>query len=110
MLLSGMEVVYKKAENEEEIKSWIEKNDGVPAMIDDPEVKQDEIGLRVDFPGQKDERMLSDGRQATRDISWDEFFALMKTHNLEFMYSDQEDIDLTWRYKFANKFEEPAQE
>ncbi len=105
-----MEVVYKKAENEEEIKNWIEKNGGKPAKIDDPEVKQDEVGLRVDFPGQKDERMLSDGRSATSDVSWDEFFALMKTHNLDFMYSDQEDIDLTWRYKFAPKFTVESEE
>lgn len=99
-----MEVAYKKAETQEEIRNWIEKNGGRPAVIDDPEVRMDEIGLRVDFPGHKDEGMLSQGREVTRDISWDEFFGLMETNNLDFLYSDEEEVDLTWRYKFANKF------
>lgn len=99
-----MEVSYKKAESQEEIKNWIENNNGQPAVVDDPEIKTDEIGLRVNFPGMKDERMLSTKRHVTRNISWNEFFNLMETHDLEFMYSDDEEVDLTWRYKFANKY------
>lgn len=99
-----MEVVYKRAESEEEIKNWIEKNGGQPAVIDDPEIKTDEVGLRINFPGRQDERMLSTKRHITRNVSWDEFFAMMENRSLDFLYSDDEDVDLTWRYKFANKY------
>ena len=103
-----MEVVYKTAISEDEIKNWVENHGGKPAIIDDPEIKTDEIGLRIDWPGEKDESMLSEARHETKDISWNEFFLLMKTHNLVFMYSEQEDINPTWRYKFGNKDLEPV--
>ncbi len=99
-----MEVVYKKAESNEEVRNWVVLHGGKPAILDDPEIRTDEIGLRIDWPGKKDEAMLSSGRKATRDISWDEFFAIMERHGLEFLYSDQEEIDNTWRYKFEPKY------
>lgn len=96
-----MEQGYIKAESQEEIKAWVEKNGGKPAILDDPEVKSDRIGLRIDWPGARDEQMLSGTRESTRDISWDEFFTIMETHNLDFIYSDDENKNLTWRYKFV---------
>lgn len=98
-----MEVVYKTAETNEEIRNWVVLNGGKPAMIDDPMVDQDKIGLRIDWPGAKDESMLSDTRETTRDISWEEFFRIMEDQKLVFMYSEEQDINATWRYKFAKK-------
>lgn len=100
-----MDVVYKQAQTNEEIKNWVEKNGGKPAIIDDPAVREDEVGLRIDWPGKKDEAMLSEARHETRDISWDEFFEIMKIHNLIFEYSDQKDVDETWSYRFRNMYE-----
>ena len=99
-----MEVVYKLAEDNEEIKNWVEKNGGTPAIIDDPRVILDKPGLRIDWKGKRDESMLSEGREVTRDISWDEFFREMERQDLVFMYSDEESVNPTWRYKFVNKY------
>ena len=100
-----MEVVYKTAENDEEIKNWVEKNGGTPAVIDDPNVIEDKVGLRIDWKGSKDEAMLSERKDITKDITWDEFFSIMREQKLSFMYSDDEEVNLTWRYKFGNKYE-----
>lgn len=99
-----MEVVYKLAGSNEEIKNWVVSHGGSPAMINDPEVVQDKIGLRINWKGQKDEAMLSKGREVTGNITWDEFFAIMAREGLAFMYSDTEDINPTWSYKFVNKY------
>ena len=45
-------------------------------MINDPEVVQDKIGLRINWKGRKDEGMLSEGRDVTGNITWDEFFSI----------------------------------
>jgi hypothetical protein len=99
-----MEVTYKLAESNEEIKSWVESHGGKPAIMDDPEVVNDVRGLRIDWPGEKDEALLSTGRDETRDISWEEFFGIMDRHELGFMYSENtSDVNPTWTYKFVNK-------
>lgn len=102
-----MEVVYKLAESNEEIKNWVESHGGTPAIIDDPEIVSDKIGLRIDWKGKKDEEMLSGERKVSRDITWERFFMIMKEQDLEFMYSDSEGVNPTWSYKFVNKFAEP---
>lgn len=99
-----MEVVYKLAETNEEIRNWVEKNGGKPGLIDDPSVVMDKVGLRINWPGQKDEEMLSASRKVARDTSWDNFFWIMEKNNLGFMYcEDCEDVNQTWKYKFVNK-------
>ncbi|EKD52660.1 MAG: hypothetical protein ACD_61C00279G0004 [uncultured bacterium] len=98
-----MEVEYKKAGTNEEIRNWVVLNGGKPALINDPEVTQDKIGLRIDWPGSKDEGMLSKERAVNKDVSWEEFFAVMERMNLDFMYSDQAGVDPSWRYKFVPK-------
>ncbi|HCQ31420.1 TPA: hypothetical protein DIU27_03510 [Candidatus Collierbacteria bacterium] len=105
-----MEVIYKKAETNEEIRNWVVLHGGKPATINDPEVVMDKIGLRIDWPGHKDEGMLSSGRAATKDISWDEFFAVIERENLDFEYSEQENIDPTWRYRFVPKYAPASEE
>ncbi len=99
-----MEVVYKQAISNEEIKTWVESRGGKPAIIDDPEITEDKIGLRIDWKGKKDEAMLSEGRVTTRDIPWEEFFRIMEDQQLIFMYSDSKDINPTWEYKFVDKY------
>ncbi|KKS94687.1 MAG: hypothetical protein UW68_C0010G0013 [Candidatus Collierbacteria bacterium GW2011_GWB1_44_6] len=98
-----MEVVYKTAQTNEEIRNWVTLHEGKPAKINDPDIVQDKIGLRINWPGKKDEGMLSEGRETTKDISWDEFFLIMEENHLLFLYSDDEGINPTWRYKFINE-------
>lgn len=95
-----MEPVYKRAETNEEIRNWVVLHGGKPAIIDDPKVVSDKVGIRIDWPGEKDERMLSGTRHITKDISWDEFFAVMDRENLVFEYSEDESLSPTWRYRF----------
>ena len=99
-----MEVVYKQTNDHEEIKKWVEMHQGKPAIIDDPEITEDKIGLRINWEGKKDEAMLSMVRKETRNISWDEFFAIMEREQLDFMYSDSEGINPTWSYKFLDRY------
>ena len=99
-----MEVVYKLAGSNEEIKNWVESHGGTPAIIADPEIATDSIGLRINWKGRKDEGMLSEKREVTKNISWEEFFSIMERRELAFMYSDSEDVNLTWAYKFVNKY------
>lgn len=105
-----MEPVYKRAENNEEIRNWVVLHGGKPAIIDDPEVALDKVGLRIDWPGEKDERMLSGTRHTTRDISWDEFFAVMDRESLAFEYSEDESVSPTWRYRFEPREAQPEED
>jgi len=50
------------AKDHKEIQKWAESLDGKPAIIEDPEVGGDNVGLRIDFPGVKDEELLSENR------------------------------------------------
>lgn len=104
-----MEVVYKRAKNNEEIKNWIEKNGGQPAIIDDPNVDLDKKGLRINWKGNKDESMLSQERETTKNISWDDFFTRMDDNELEFEYSEDEEVNPTWRYRFVNRYSSPEE-
>ena len=77
---------------------------GKPAVINDPEVSLDKVGLRIDWPGKKDESLLSEGRELTRNISWEEFFDVLERENLDFEYSEQEGVAETWSYRFVPRF------
>ncbi|HEX9008199.1 MAG TPA: hypothetical protein VF837_02985 [Patescibacteria group bacterium] len=99
-----MDKIFKIAGSREEIQGWILKHHGRPAIIDDPEVGGDKIGLRIDFPGEMDEEMLSSQRDVTRDIDWDRFFGVMDSKNLVFEYLDEENLhNPSMSYRFLDK-------
>lgn len=66
--------------NHEEIKKWVEKRNGQPAVV-----KNDKDGitgiLRIDFPGYS-------GEDSLEPIDWDEFFKIFDERNLKFLYQD----------------------
>lgn len=94
-----MEETFLTAQNHEEIKRWILKHHGKPAIIDDPNSGSDEIGIRVDFPGKKDEELLSSDRNQSSDTSWERFFEILESKNLDFTYIDDPKYhDLTESY------------
>lgn len=105
-----MEQFWIIAKDHEEIRKWAERLEGKPAIIDDPEVGGDNIGLRIDFPGGKDEGLLSEDRNSTRDVTWDRFFEVLDSKNLAFMHTNEErPHNPSMAYKFVNK-EAPFEE
>lgn len=69
----------------EEIKNWAEGRGGSPAILDHPIARADKIGIRIDFPGESHEVLMSEKRPAT----WDEFFKVFEDQQLLFSYDDQ---------------------
>jgi len=99
-----MEQFWMIAKDHEEIKRWAEKLGGKPAVIDDPEVGGDNIGLRIDFPGGMDEGMLSERRKTTADTTWERFFEVLESKNLSFMHTNEEKPhNPSLAYKFVNR-------
>ena len=99
-----MENFWVVERDHEEIIKWAESLDGKPAIIDDPEVGGDNIGIRIDCPGDRDEAMLSEGRNVTEDTSWDRFFEVMESKDLAFMHtSEKKPHNPSMAYKFANR-------
>lgn len=87
----------------QEIKKWVEKHQGQPAIIDAIEAGSDEVGIRVDFPGIKDEAWLAEAKPS-EDTTWDVFFDIFEKKNLAFIYLDKKIIkNKIMAYKFINR-------
>ncbi len=82
-----MDGIYRTTDHKE-IKKWAIENSARPAIIDHPQARGDMVGIRLDFPGKKDEELLSEANQ-TRDISWDEFFRIFEEEKLLFFYTNE---------------------
>lgn len=83
-----------------EIKEWMEKHQGTPSIIDQPNAAQDKIGIRVDFPGTADEAFLAEGKY--RKATWDEFFSVFDERRLRFVYDNEfsgEDFSNAYRFE-----------
>lgn len=66
-----------------EIKTWVEKRGGKPAVVKDTEGKGEGVGvIRINFPQYS-------GRDTLTEITWDEFFATFEEKNLAFLYQNQ---------------------
>lgn len=69
--------------NHDEIREWVEKRDGKPAVVKDTKGKGEGIGmLRINFPGYA-------GRDSLEEISWDEFFETFEKTKLAFLYQNE---------------------
>ncbi len=99
-----MDKMFLIANNRDEIRKWVEKHNGQPAILDDTEVGGDEIGLRINFPGSEDENMLSVDRKVTRNIDWNKFFEIMDDKNLLFESLDEESLhNPSMSYRFLDR-------
>jgi hypothetical protein len=68
----------KRTRNHETIRHWVEARGGHPAVVEGTEI------LRIDFDdpdGSTDENL--------RRISWDEFFRIFDSRDLEFLYQER---------------------
>lgn len=90
----------KVTTNKNEIKDWINRHGGRPAVFDDPGATGDLIGIRIDFPGKKDERFMREAVK-TEGVTWNKFFEIFNKRQLAFVYNtSNEPDDLTLAYKF----------
>ena len=69
----------------DEIRRWAEKHGGHPAILDHPIARADKLGIRIDFPGETHEVLMTEKRAAT----WDEFFKIFEEQRLLFSYDDE---------------------
>jgi hypothetical protein len=67
----------KRTREHEAIRRWAEARGGHPAVVQGTEI------LRIDFdePGDGDEKL--------HRISWNDFFRIFESRNLEFLYQDK---------------------
>ncbi len=86
--------------NHDEIQKWAESLGGVPTIIDHPIARADRIGIRIDFPGEKHEVLMSE----TRPTTWDEFFRIFEEQKLLLSYDEHPaGSDPTEWYRFERR-------
>lgn len=91
----------KVTTDHDEIKNWAEKHKAVPALIDDVDAGADKVGIRLDFPGDYDEKYLDE--EDTHDIDWESFFKVFEEQELAFIYDNKLQSDPSWGYKFIKR-------
>ena len=98
-----MEEDFKTTTSHTVIRGWAESHDGKPALIVDPNKFDMEVGLRLDFPGRRDEALLSRAHH-NQAVSWDEFFKHFEEQTLAFEYLENPgDTDLVDAYRFLKR-------
>lgn len=66
----------------DEIRKWVEENDGKPASVKGTD-KGDAAGvLRIDFPG-------GAGEESLEHISWNDWFEKFEANKLAFLYQER---------------------
>lgn len=86
--------------NHNEIRSWAESLGGKPFIIDHPIARADRIGIRIAFPGETHQVLMSETRSAT----WDEFFNVFEDQRLLLSYDDEvSGGDPTEWYRFEKR-------
>jgi hypothetical protein len=86
----------KTTANHDEIRKWVEKRGGHPAVVASTENKDGSGGLlRIDFdePGGNDDDRL-------HRITWDEFFKIFDENGIAFLYDPEGDSRFS---KFVSK-------
>lgn len=85
------------------IRAWAENHHGQPALIVDPNHLDQQVGLRIDFPGKHDEALLSAAHH-NKVVSWDEFFQVFEEQQLAFDYLEEPgETDLVDAYRFLKR-------
>lgn len=77
----------KRTRDHDTIRRWAEARGGHPAVVEGTEI------LRIDFdePGGQDENL--------RRISWDEFFRIFDSRDIEFLYQERTHDGKVSRFK-----------
>ena len=90
----------------DQIRHWAESRGGVPMIIDHPVARADKIGIRIDFPGESHEVLMSETRPAT----WDEFFQVFEDQRLLLSFDEDPAVDdpTEW-YRFEKRDAPPPE-
>ncbi|MDQ3190866.1 MAG: nitrogen fixation protein NifQ [Bacteroidota bacterium] len=90
----------KTTTNHEKIREWAEEREGKPAIVKGTEGgKEDGALLRINFPGFAEKNL--------KNISWDKFFEIFDSRNLQFLYQEKSTAGEESRFfKFINKEED----
>lgn len=96
---------FEVTTNHDQIRKWVRKYNGKPAIIDDVAAKADRIGLRIEFFEQKkkkNDEFLSKRHVLT--VTWNKFFEIFDDQELAFMYADKSIVrDPTLKFRFIKK-------
>ncbi len=68
----------------EEIRQWVEKHGGRPAITKKTGIGEDDGVLMLEFPDEETGKEL-------QEISWEDFFDKFEEDNLALLYKDMED-------------------
>lgn len=80
----------KKTIDHNEILEWAKKHEGVPEIIDHPDAKHDEIGIRINFPGPEDDSYFGKDDKTHVKTSWEKFFEVFEEKKLTFVYREEQ--------------------
>ena len=84
----------------DQIRAWAESLGGKPVLIDHPIARADKVGIRIEFPGETHELLMTE----TRPASWDEFFEIFEDQGLLLSYDeDAKGGDPTEWYRFEKR-------
>lgn len=96
MAKAGTSPDAKTTTNHAEIRQWVEKRDGQPAIVKGTERGGSAL-LRIDYPGYS-------GAETLEPIEWDEFFEIFDENKLAFLYQEKTADGATSRFsKFVNR-------
>ncbi len=92
--------MQKTTSDHREIRRWAERLGGKPAIMDHPFARADKLGIRIDFPGETHEVLMTE----TRAASWDEFFKIFEEQQLLLSYEENPTgSDPTEWYRFERR-------
>lgn len=98
-----MDDIVKITTDHEEIREWADKYRGRPEIIDQTGGGERMVGLRIDFPGRRDENFLGENEEMEY-VSWEEFFRRFDSLNLAFEYEDRGELpDPSASYRFVKR-------
>lgn len=79
--LSMSQASSKTTTDHKKIRKWVEDRDGKPCIVKGTEGDEGGGLLRIDFPGYSGDNL--------EEISWDKFFEIFDSRNLQFLYQDE---------------------
>ena len=95
--------MQKVTTDHNEIREWVRKHQGVPEVIEHGARHENDPGIRIDFPGEKDDQYLSNAH-LPEQLNWENFFRIFEHEKLVFIYDDENfQKDPSMSYRFAKR-------
>lgn len=76
---------------------------GIPEIFEDLSAGSDKTGIRIDFPGSKDNKLMNESVDEI-EVSWSQFFKVFEDQKLAFIYEiEPKTKDKSMAYKFIKR-------